>query len=269
MSGAWYTLKFVPDLFVNQPYNVGVICVAGAQVEARFLGERDDGQIDGRRLPRDLPTQTFRDWVAFTRRAAEAGALDERISRLVERGGDQFIIEKRGPVFQGSDLSVVVDELYARVVTMDHGPARPTPSVGERAEAIVRSLDVELERDVSLKVTDRKGVEHLLPFAYRHTGRSTTLLDRVALRDQGRESSAAVESLLYRIDLAETAGGITDFLLFYKAVDDTRAVDRTLRMLERYANAVDVEEPDAAQQAADVLEVGLLPSSSVESAVRV
>jgi hypothetical protein len=265
-DSSWYTLKFIPDLVINQAYNVGVVAVAGRQVEARFLGEDASGHIDGRKLPRDLPTQTFKDWVAFTRRTAESGRLDERIERLAtRRRNDQFIIEKRGPVFGGRSLGVVVQELYARVVTVDSSLGEVTTNLTAAADSVVRSLDVQLEKDVALEVEDRKGVRHLLPFAYRHKGDHTTLLDRITLRDRTSES-AFVESLLFRIDLAETRASIRNFIVLYRAADDTRMVDRGIQRLERYANAVNVDDPEASHHVASILDVGLLPSVNIAEA---
>lgn len=267
MTGSWYTLKFVPDLMVNQPYNVGVVSVSGTQIEARFLGEDKAGHIDGRKLPRDLPTQTYRDWVAFTRRTAERGELDSRIRRMAERGRNQFIIEKRGPVFADRNLRAITDELYARVVTIDHRLDRPSVNLTQAAEGIVKSLDADLERDVTLVVQDRKKVTHSLPFAYRHVGNNnTTLLDRINVSDTTMDSPY-IDSLLYRIDLAETQGGIHDFVVFVRAAEDTSKVEKTIRQLERYANTVDVEDESAAHTVASILNVGMLNRADINAVV--
>jgi hypothetical protein len=256
MTGSWYTLKFIPDVFVNEPYNVGVVGVDGAQVEARFLAEdQDSGAISGRKLPRDLPTQTYRDWVAFIRRAAEAGDLDRRVERLARRSGDSFLIEKRGPIFGGQHLETIVDDLYSKVVTVDHGNQGDLP-IHEASEKLVRSLDQPLERDVLLQVRDQREVEHSLKFPYRYSGSgTTTLLDRISIGDR---ESPFVDSLLFRIGLAERSKKADDFIVFYRMASDSQHVEETLRRVEAYANTLNVAEPTAAADLATQLGVGLL-----------
>lgn len=259
MTGSWYTLKFIPDVFVNEPYNVGVMGVDQGQVEARFLAEdQDSGAISGRKLPRDLPTQTYRDWVAFVRRAAEAGDLDRRIERLARRTGDSFLIEKRGPIFGGQDLERVVDDLYSKVVTADHNDHGDV-SVQDASDKLVRSLNEPLERDVTLQVIDQRSVKHALKFPYRHSGQDrTTLLDRISIGDR---DSPFVDSLLFRIDMAERSQVVDDFVVFYRMASDGRHVEDALRRVEAYANTLNVAEPTAAVDLAAQLGVGLIDDS--------
>ena len=256
MTGNWYTLKFIPDVFVNEPYNVGVLGVDEGQVEARFLAEDEDsGTISGRRLPRGLPTQTYRDWVAFVRRTAEAGELDRRIERLAGRVGDSFLIEKRGPIFGGQDLAKVVADLYSKVVTVDHSHQGDTP-VQEASETLVQSLREPLERDVTVQATDQRKVEHSLKFPFRYSGRAkTTLLDRISLGDR---ESPFVDSLLFRIDLAERSKRADDFVVFYRRASESRHVEDALRRVEAYANTLNVADHSAAADLAAQLGVGLI-----------
>lgn len=270
MSSSWYVVKFVPDLLINEPVNVGVVVTRGSQYAARFLGEQPDGAIDGRRVRRDIPTQTYREWVAFIRRAAERGDLDRRIERLSARVGDQFVIERRGAMFPIAieSLDTAASDLFSKVVTVASRATR-SRSLDEARNEVIGRLDADLERDVVLTVRD-KGAEHHPRFDYRYAGESVVLLHTVQLPAPQRARDT-IDGFLFRTDLARKAH-IKDFVaLLWPPADpgdlDDDVLDREIRRIEHYANVVSLDDNHAPDQLAEILGVGLMPATAAAHAI--
>lgn len=80
MSATYWIARYVPDTFRNEPRNVGVIVAVNGVVAARFLGEREDGSFDGRKIKGFSHPLVYAQWRTYWRSKLTVPNL-ERISR--------------------------------------------------------------------------------------------------------------------------------------------------------------------------------------------
>jgi len=68
MKTPYWIVQHIPDVFRNEPRNIGVIVSNGDSTRAKFFGEDENGQLDGRKL-KSLPyPEVYRQWVSYWRR---------------------------------------------------------------------------------------------------------------------------------------------------------------------------------------------------------
>ncbi|MEW1952788.1 hypothetical protein [Terrabacter sp. NPDC080008] len=258
VADGWYLIKTVPDLFRNEPINVGVMVTIDGEVGSRFFAQDERGRIDGRRLPRTFPPlSTYREWVSYFSRVASEDGLEERLQRLAERPRE-MVVERRGG-FAGDTVSGTpqqrADALFAALVDDDR--MTDIPTVDASVDDLFRRLDATIDRDVDVRVRDKGGIPTTVHFRYRHTGNHVTLMDRVHLGGGERRVSQAVNDLLFRIRLAEKSAKVRDFLVMHDEIRDSQ-MEHEVERIERYANVVDVTSNDPAQDVAAKLGVGLV-----------
>ena len=264
MAADWYLVKHVPDLMRNEPINVGVVVTGDGRARARFVGEREDGTIDGRRVPRIVEgLETFKAWAAFIRREAEAGRLDERIASLARRGGDSFVLERRGAVvgdLAATSIDAAVDQLYCAAVAVEPAAAAPS-GLDALAEHVVGRLALpagrELERSVDYPLTIR-GEPIQVHFDYRYVNGKVTLMDKVNLGGHGRRLTQSVNDFLYRIEQVEKQAKVSEFVALYAGHQDDSRQEEQLRLIDKYARTVDLCRDDAADTVGQVLGVPVL-----------
>lgn len=59
-------VKFVPDILRNEPRNVGVLLWSPHGTKAKFIAEKENGNIDGRSIPQFVTSpEAYRQWVTF------------------------------------------------------------------------------------------------------------------------------------------------------------------------------------------------------------
>jgi len=76
MSASYWIAKYVEDPFRNEPRNIGVIVSLDGILDARFLGERDDGTVDARKLRGFTYPAVYSQWREFWRRKIRARDLN-------------------------------------------------------------------------------------------------------------------------------------------------------------------------------------------------
>lgn len=155
MGTATYLIaKYVPDLFRNEPINIGVVVWVDGGVVCRFLGQREDGAIDGRSLSSQVSSvQNYKSWVEMWCSKANSDRLVSRaeyesvlksdpkfLDVLAESGKGNYVIEKGGEILEEvnqTNASDVLDFLFRRLVESGekkwHTPAR----VHERASELM------------------------------------------------------------------------------------------------------------------------------------
>jgi len=118
MIANYWTVKYVEDTFRNEPRNVGVIVCKNGVYSAKFIGERMDSTIDGRRLRGFKYPSVYTQWITFWRKKL----LRRDIAAIVNGNASNFYVEEAGEVTEtGSDgASEVCDFLYNLVV--EKGP---------------------------------------------------------------------------------------------------------------------------------------------------
>lgn len=57
-SVRYLVAKYIPELLRNEPRNVGVIVWTPEKVDARFWGENGEDNVDGRKIPEWVRSQT-------------------------------------------------------------------------------------------------------------------------------------------------------------------------------------------------------------------
>ncbi len=107
--------QYQADPLRKEPRNVGVLARMGNHTMARFMGEKEDGRIDGRELRWMYFPDVYRQWVQYWR---EACMGVQRLEELLDLNKGNYGLVRGGKVFDtGSDsLEHVVDHLYARFV---------------------------------------------------------------------------------------------------------------------------------------------------------
>src|SRR4051812_24962885 len=111
-STEYLVAKYVPDLLRNEPVNIGILAWVDGTVSWRFLGQRADGEIDGRGrgvrgVIRSIPN--YKAWVnAWMKRASAAEirtragtfskASPEFLSALASYGEGNYILEAGGEI---------------------------------------------------------------------------------------------------------------------------------------------------------------------------
>lgn len=96
-------VRCVPDPVRDEPRNVGVIAWHDGEVHARFVGEDDAGDMDRRRIPRQLvgDRSTYADWVDYWRAQLKAGEVDDVVRGQRVHIGDESFIEAMTNVTRG------------------------------------------------------------------------------------------------------------------------------------------------------------------------
>ncbi len=107
--------QYEADPLRKEPRNVGVIARMGDRTLCRFMGEKEDGRIDGRELRWMSFPDVYRQWVFYWR---EAGMGVDVLEKLLESNKGNYGLVRGGKVFDtGNDqLEQVVDYLYSRFV---------------------------------------------------------------------------------------------------------------------------------------------------------
>ena len=73
MKASWYIAKYVPDLRRREPINIGIILFLGETVLSRFLGENEQGVLNGRRLRGKVRAfSNYKAWLSHWREAVRS-----------------------------------------------------------------------------------------------------------------------------------------------------------------------------------------------------
>ncbi|MFD8689929.1 hypothetical protein [Streptomyces sp. NPDC059651] len=260
MDGSWFLVKYIDDIFRNEPINIGVVVSSGEEVGSHFLGQRPDGSINGQRINKRISgVETYKAWVRFIHKEALRGTLDERIASLGRRVGDSYVIERRGPILDhGKSPQGIADELFTALVSSEMTPA---PQLDALAESAIKRLNLppgqKIVRNVDYKVKVRD-VPQLVTFDYKYAAERTFLMDRVSFNRPGKPLAQSVNDLLYRIEVIEEHEGIHDFVALYSGADLSLQADRQLRLLDKFAHTVDLSEERAQENLGEILGVPAL-----------
>jgi hypothetical protein len=115
MEAKYWIAQLIDDLFRNEPRNVGVFVQIGDQIAAKFLGESEGGEIDGRRLKTLSYPNVYRQWVQYWRRLVATNQLDQ----LVLTSGSHYRVIEAGNVtdIESDSPYDVAGFLYATLVS--------------------------------------------------------------------------------------------------------------------------------------------------------
>jgi len=105
MAATYWVAKYVEDQFRNETRNVGIIVAANGAISARFVGEREDGTIDRRRVQRFKYPNVYLQWIQYWREQIDKGTLGEAVASAT---ANYFIM-------QGGEVSDIGDDSAAQV----------------------------------------------------------------------------------------------------------------------------------------------------------
>src|SRR5689334_15251724 len=115
MRVQYWIAKNVEDPYRNETRNVGVIARDAKGMAARFVGERDTGELDRRLLgQRFSHPEVYLQWLAYWRSEIDAGRLE---SVLRAKTPNYFVLEGGEITDTGPDtLEAVCAFLYSLLV---------------------------------------------------------------------------------------------------------------------------------------------------------
>jgi hypothetical protein len=154
MSTRVLVAKYIRDPRRWEPINVGVVVVRDGEAQARFIGEREPGAIDRRRLRYLVgDTEVFSEWVRYWRGALAEGA--EGAAQILERTTPNYWVAEQGEVwFDGEDLPIdeVVRRYFGELVLRSEDESdAAAPQLKERVEQVLEHAELfkfsQFERD--------------------------------------------------------------------------------------------------------------------------
>jgi hypothetical protein len=140
MSVHYWIAKNVEDPFRNETRNVGVIARDGRGIAARFVGERDSGELDRRLLgQRFRCPDVYLQWLAYWR----AEINHNRPETIVKSATPNYFVTEGGEITDtGSDtVEAVCSFLYSLLIS--DGPVMQAFELAEE-EDVTRGLGSEI-----------------------------------------------------------------------------------------------------------------------------
>lgn len=256
MRPTWLLAKYTEDVRRREPRNVGVLLFTEDGVANRFVGQREDGTVDGRsaHVTGDR-LRNYKAWVAYWEHHAQAHRQDPRrlldqalsdVSYHLEYGGEELVGET------APDL--LLAELYASLVVVNGRDDAP-PSIREAAERIFSQLGISdrIQREPRVQRSHR-GALDVLRFDYRFDNGRPHFLQSVPLLS-GDKGWRAVQQAAYLFEKLDAVPELDkpDAVGLVRARDGV--AEGPLALLRTYGPVVDVEAGDAVGRMAEILGV--------------
>jgi hypothetical protein len=138
MTAQYWIAQHIEDLFRNEPRNVGVLLHIDNKFSARFFGEDEVGQLDGRRLRVFSHPDAYRQWVEFWRR--EAPRCDP--ADLERLNGRHYRVIEGGELTDYAPDSIIDVTKYLYALLVSEGGLRE--ALGAEEESPVRLLESDI-----------------------------------------------------------------------------------------------------------------------------
>ncbi|MEU5906156.1 hypothetical protein ABZ780_17470 [Micromonospora sp. NPDC047467] len=268
MKANWYLVKYVRDAFRNEPVNIGVIITLDQHGVARFIGQRADGQIDGRRARSAVASpDTLRAWANYIRHHLAEGTFEEKLASLSARSLDNYRIERRGALLEpltSERLPQMAEDLFRELVREE--PEKPAPTLDDLTNQLLYQKlqfppDHKIEENVRY-VIDLRGARREFSFDYRYVNGRASLLEKISLADREKSVETRVNDLLFRMEhIAESPdAGVTNFISLFDVGSNgsTAQVEHHLRAIEKFSHTINVRSAKAADEVGDCLGVPVL-----------
>lgn len=257
MTATWYLVKYVQDVFRDEPRNVGVVVLNSADAAARFVGEQD-GRFDRRSVKNIVAsTETFAAWRDYILHHLYSGSFESVVESQGRRPLDSYRVQRRGVIDppEGADFQIIADELFDEVVTARTSEPVPLQRVvNNLLDHLVLPDGKFIERDVALPVEIR-GEHHELLFDYRYIDRATSLMERVSLAGSSGQVTSRVHDAIFRFENVEDIVPQASNLVLYDRGKSglSSEAERQLKLLNKFAYTVDARAGRSA--AIDVAEM--------------
>lgn len=253
MSLVWLVAKYVADIERGEPSNVGLMLIDqdSGEVLSRFIGESDNGAIDGRSAKWAASLDNYKLWVEHWRRSAKEP--DALLSESAKLPAENYFLQSAGQFVglpEHHDAHDVFEDLYSRLV--DRTPTQSEP-IGRLAEKVLQRvaqrLPNEVERDSVVRVKVDDAVDELA-FDYRYNNGVPHMMQKVPLTYTDARSWDRLHAVSWSFSQLQNAQDIayhhaeTVALVRTREPDD--ALEDQLRFLEKQAYVVDLSETDKA-----------------------
>jgi hypothetical protein len=141
MSVRYWIAKNVEDPLRGETRNVGVIASDGRRVAARFVGERETGELDRRLLgQRFRHPDVYLQWLAYWRREIDRGRLEAVLHATTP---NYFVVEGGETTDTDSDsVEAVCAFLYSLLIS--ESPVMQAFELADEEEDETRGLDSEI-----------------------------------------------------------------------------------------------------------------------------
>ena len=256
MSVRWFVVKHVPDLVRREPKNIGVILFAGGEAGvSRFVGEQDDGEIDGRSVGQFGNHLVYKAWVRQWRSLRDQG-VDALVghAHAGRAPGASFYIEDGGEQIFGHETGAedeILDDLYSTLVRPDAEPA-DADDVRSMTRGVLRRVGLwrHVQQRARLEVS-LNGVPDDLWFDYRYDNGRPHLMQRVGLATSDKSTWDRLHLVETNFERLALSKALPDFnaITFMKQRDaDPRLIEAATGRLAPLAAIIDVSEQDAAAE---------------------
>jgi hypothetical protein len=263
MTTQWLLAKYVSDVARHEPQNVGLILLRDGEIATRFIGQRQDGSIDGRLTKYVRSFATYRAWVEHWRSLSAEGVDALLAAATASQRDENYVLEVGGQIVLGADPSIetaeLLDDLYGRLV--DDVPDPALESVKRLAERVIDGIQKRtgrvIERD-SKVVVETDGVVDELRFDYRYNNGKPHLMRTLSLSYTDSRSWDQLHSLAWSFNQVHQAGDEdirnAELIALIRTREPDQALERQLTALRhQHAKVVDVANVDQAQ--AELLEL--------------
>lgn len=205
MQAEWLVAKYVQDLRRQEPKNVGVVLKVGDLFLSRFLGERDEGQIDGRTV-RGLVSSVdnYKAWVAHWQHTTSRGRGDFDVFTK-RRGDDSYYLEYGGERLFGSEETEPEDMLdYLYGVLVEEAPEPKTLNVRQLSERVLDHAGIldKVTSEYHLPLRLGGGNTDRAYFDYRYDNGAVHLMKRITLTYEGERSWERVHAAAWDFEKA-------------------------------------------------------------------
>jgi hypothetical protein len=195
----WLVAKYVSDLARGEPRNIGVVVRYGPKMMSRFLGERDDGTVDGRAARTvNAPAAYYKVWVeSWKRRFAEWEQSEaENVQPFLRRRPtDNYYLDYGGERLVGTestDAGTLLGDLFLRLVASVQ-PVEETvfPPASVLADRVFKRLGIapDVKRGMQYKLQSDDELD-VVRFHYGYQNGSLSLMQRLALGPAAEDSDS-------------------------------------------------------------------------------
>jgi hypothetical protein len=257
-TATWYLVRYMPDLQRREPRNVGVVLRTGDGLWlSKFIGEKDDGNIDGRHLRRyDISSEVYKTWVRYFRRKAADDSWPD-VQRMQSARIRNYFTEQGGQYLgRISSSQSLLDDLYSRLVEEETLPAlpssvkplSPTDYLVSRVDEVLARAGVQPQRDVEVEARYGDKTD-TVPFRYSYKNGQVHLMDLVTTRKNAQEAAKDSRELRARVQGVRDAGNIKSFVAFYdRDFIPHDELEHILRPIEGLSLTVDINQKTDATQ---------------------
>ncbi|MDR3661300.1 MAG: hypothetical protein P4L86_13075 [Mycobacterium sp.] len=258
MTTSWYVCKYVSDLMRDEPRNLGVIVHDDAgELRFRFVGERADGVVDGRRAQSWVNSiDTYKLWVKHWKKLA---CVDGALKVEPRRIDDNYYLSHRMASVMDADSNLPIDDLANQLfASLVSGHQELVETLKDQVQVAFQRLDVvdriKTDTDVIVKVGD---VLDTLRFDYQYKSESTTaLMERINLASADQRSWNNVHAASWMFTAAEKDErhqSDSRIALVRTGASDRKAQLDQMRVLGRVCEVVDFSDSKAERRLAELL----------------